>query len=66
MYIETQRKVKIKENLTINELDSGEYRKLISKLQNEGAYEENEEYEEVTRLYTTREREDVDRGFGLL
>ncbi|CAI2362242.1 unnamed protein product [Moneuplotes crassus] len=63
----TQQKLKIQEHLTIEELDFKKYNKLIHRLRNEEYKESDElEYEEVSVLNTVKDREDVDRNFGIL
>ena len=59
--------LKIQEGLTINELDFKEYKKFINNIRNEEEKGINPyKYEEVNVLHTLKDREDVNRNFGML
>ncbi|CAI2383785.1 unnamed protein product [Moneuplotes crassus] len=63
---ETVQKVKIQENLTINELDSKEYNKLITRLKNEESKDDSIEYEEISVLKSDKKLKEMDRKYGIL
>jgi len=66
-----RRKIKIEENLTINELDSNQFKKKMKALEEEAKITDGEEVaeedmEEYTYFNVTRDRDDILRNFSAL
>ena len=71
VHTSTRRKLKIEEELTINELDYNEFKKRMKKLEEEakihdGEEVKEEEIEEYIHFTTIRDRSEVLRSFSLL
>ena len=59
--------MRIEDKLTLNELDSEEYQKMISRLENEEIKNNNpDEFEMINVLHSNKNRQDVSRNFSML
>mmetsp|Transcript_42011 Transcript_42011/g.48678 ORF Transcript_42011/g.48678 Transcript_42011/m.48678 type:complete len:180 (+) Transcript_42011:2952-3491(+) len=65
MTTETRRKIKINEELTINELDSKQFDQKMKKLQKQAEDQEEDKTEEYTKLHVDQ-RNEILRDFSIL